>query len=217
MILVNSANGQQGKLLVPKLIKAGLRVRACVQSEGSAAELRAAGVADVIVGDIGDLDVVAQAIRGVEKVYHICGRACRPPAPRSGSSGPVRRNAESHRLSGDLARRRWSPGPRAETRNHPQRWFSLARKERCICFDSASSHFPCPMSATGARVCIATAAFLLLMIVEPVLGVYGFGRGWAEQIFALAQPAGLLGLAGQILFAVSPLMRHRERLQDRAI
>ena len=45
---------------------------------------------------------------------------------------------------------------------------------------------------------------------------YGFGRGWTEQIYALAHPAGLLGLAGQILFAVSPLMRHRERLQDRA-
>jgi uncharacterized protein YbjT (DUF2867 family) len=72
MILVNAANGQQGKLLVPKLIKQGLAVRACVQSDQSAAELRAIGVKDVIVGDISQPAVIAQAIRGVEQVYHVC-------------------------------------------------------------------------------------------------------------------------------------------------
>lgn len=72
MILVNAANGQQGKLLVPKLVQAGLPVRACVQSERSAAELAAAGVTDVVVGDIGDPDHIARAIRGAEKVYHVC-------------------------------------------------------------------------------------------------------------------------------------------------
>jgi uncharacterized protein YbjT (DUF2867 family) len=72
MILVNAANGQQGKLLVPKLLKAGLDVRACVQSERSAAELRAGGVADVVVGEIGDPDLIARAIKGIEKVYHVC-------------------------------------------------------------------------------------------------------------------------------------------------
>lgn len=71
MILVNAANGQQGRLLVPKLIAAGLQVRACVQSEQSAAELRAAGVYDVIIGDISQPDVIARAIRGVKKVYHV--------------------------------------------------------------------------------------------------------------------------------------------------
>ncbi len=72
MILINAANGQQGKLLVPKLLKAGVKLRACVQSERSAAELRAAGVADVIVGDISDPEVIARAVCGVEKIYHIC-------------------------------------------------------------------------------------------------------------------------------------------------
>ena len=72
MILVNAANGQQGKLRVPKLIAAGLQVRACVQSERSAAELRVAGVSDVIIGDISQPDVIARAIRGIEKVYHVC-------------------------------------------------------------------------------------------------------------------------------------------------
>ncbi|WP_174296926.1 SDR family oxidoreductase [Sphingomonas bacterium] len=72
MILVNAANGQQGKLLVPKLIAQGLDVRACVRSEASAADLRAAGVKDVVVGDISQPDVIARAIRGVDKVYHVC-------------------------------------------------------------------------------------------------------------------------------------------------
>ena len=72
MILVNAANGQQGKLLVPKLLAAGQEVRACVRSERSAGELRAAGVTDVVVGDISQPDVIAQAIRGVDTVYHVC-------------------------------------------------------------------------------------------------------------------------------------------------
>ncbi len=72
MILVNAANGQQGKLLVPKLIEKGAEVRACVQSERSAAELRAAGVTDVVIGDISDPELIARALHGVAKVYHVC-------------------------------------------------------------------------------------------------------------------------------------------------
>jgi uncharacterized protein YbjT (DUF2867 family) len=72
MILVNAANGQQGKLLVPKLINAGIPVRAFVQSERSAAELRASGVSDVVIGDISDPGLMARALHGIEKVYHVC-------------------------------------------------------------------------------------------------------------------------------------------------
>ena len=72
MILVNAANGQQGRLLVPKLVKAGMAVRACVQSERSAAEMRDAGVADVLVGEISQPDLIARAVAGAEKVYHVC-------------------------------------------------------------------------------------------------------------------------------------------------
>ena len=72
MILVNAANGQQGRLLVPKLLRQGQDVRACVRSERSAAELRAAGVADVVVGDISQPEVIARAIRGVDAIYHVC-------------------------------------------------------------------------------------------------------------------------------------------------
>ena len=72
MILVNAANGQQGKLLVPKLLAAGLPVRACVQSEASAVILRHAGVAEVVVGDIASPELIARAVDGAEKVYHVC-------------------------------------------------------------------------------------------------------------------------------------------------
>ncbi len=71
MILVTAANGNQGKLLVPRLLAAGHRVRASVQSEASADVLRGAGVADVVVGDLADPGVLARAVRGVERVYHV--------------------------------------------------------------------------------------------------------------------------------------------------
>lgn len=71
MILVTAANGNQGKLLIPRLLAAGVRVRACVRSEASAAAMRLAGVADVIVGDITQPDVMARATHAVDKVYHV--------------------------------------------------------------------------------------------------------------------------------------------------
>lgn len=71
MILVTAAHGNQGKLLVPKLLSAGLQVRAAVQSETSAILLRATGVTDVVIGDLSDPEVQRRAIRGVQKVYHV--------------------------------------------------------------------------------------------------------------------------------------------------
>ncbi len=71
MILVMAANGNQGKLLIPRLLAAGGNVRACVRSDSSAKALRAAGVSDTIVGDIIDPTVLARAMSGVEKVYHV--------------------------------------------------------------------------------------------------------------------------------------------------
>jgi uncharacterized protein YbjT (DUF2867 family) len=71
VILVTAANGNQGRLLVPKLLAAEQPVRACVQSQASAEHLRALGVQEVVVGDITDPAVLATAIRGVQKVYHV--------------------------------------------------------------------------------------------------------------------------------------------------
>lgn len=71
MILVTAAAGNQGRLLVPKLLAAGLPVRAIVRSEASAARLRTLGVDDVLVGDLASPAVQRRAVRGVQKVYHV--------------------------------------------------------------------------------------------------------------------------------------------------
>ncbi|MCB2013391.1 MAG: NmrA family NAD(P)-binding protein [Sphingobium sp.] len=71
MILVTSANGNQGKQLLPRLTAAGLAVRALVRTEASAEALAATGINDIIVGDMGNPAVLAQAMQGIEKVYHI--------------------------------------------------------------------------------------------------------------------------------------------------
>ena len=71
MILITAANGNQGKLLVPKVLASGMKVRACVQSAASASCLTEIGVDDVIVGDISQPDIAARAVAGVEKIYHI--------------------------------------------------------------------------------------------------------------------------------------------------
>src|ERR1700677_1122684 len=71
MILVTAAFGNQGKLLVPKLLAAGQHVRACVQSKSSAESLRALGVQDIVVGDISEPATMQRAVRGVDKIYHV--------------------------------------------------------------------------------------------------------------------------------------------------
>lgn len=71
MLLITAANGNQGKLLVPKLLAAGIPFRACVQSESSAARLRGMGVTDILQGDLTDPAVLERAMQGVRTVYHI--------------------------------------------------------------------------------------------------------------------------------------------------
>jgi len=71
MILITSANGNQGKRLIPKLLAAGHRVRACVRTEESARNLREQGVQQVLVGDLADAAFIAEAVRGVASLYHI--------------------------------------------------------------------------------------------------------------------------------------------------
>jgi uncharacterized protein YbjT (DUF2867 family) len=77
LLLVTAAHGNQGKLLIPRLLAAGANLRACVRSDESARILRTAGVTDLVVGDLSDPAVLAQAMNGVEKVYYI-GPALHP-------------------------------------------------------------------------------------------------------------------------------------------
>jgi uncharacterized protein YbjT (DUF2867 family) len=69
MILVSAAHGNQGRLLVPKLLAAGLPVRACVQSQASAGRLRALGEQEVVVGDLSEPLLAAEAVHGVQKAW----------------------------------------------------------------------------------------------------------------------------------------------------
>src|SRR5271170_528055 len=71
VILVTAANGNQGKRLIPKLIGAELPVRACVSTQASADHLQQLGVTEVVVGDICDPSVASDAVRGVDKIYHV--------------------------------------------------------------------------------------------------------------------------------------------------
>ena len=58
------------------------------------------------------------------------------------------------------------------------------------------------------RLAMGGIAFLLLMAAEALIGT-AFGRGLAAQIRELTSAAGLLGLAGQIAFALFPLLQLR--------
>jgi uncharacterized protein YbjT (DUF2867 family) len=71
MILVTSANGNQGKHLIPKLQRAGEEFRCAVRTATSAEQLRLKGVREVVVGDLADPSFVAAAMHGVRLVYHI--------------------------------------------------------------------------------------------------------------------------------------------------
>jgi uncharacterized protein YbjT (DUF2867 family) len=72
MIVVNAANGQQGKLLIPKLLAKGLEVRACVRSKDSAEALKKLGASDVVIGEIDDPATIDRALNGADTVYHLC-------------------------------------------------------------------------------------------------------------------------------------------------
>lgn len=58
----------------------------------------------------------------------------------------------------------------------------------------------------GPRLAMGVLAFLLLMLAELALGLGGFGQSVADYVAALARPAGLLGLAGQAVFGLMPLL-----------
>jgi uncharacterized protein YbjT (DUF2867 family) len=58
-------------------------LRAVVRSDESARTLRAAGVTDIVAGDLSEPDVLAQAMRGVEQVYYV-GPALHPRERETG-------------------------------------------------------------------------------------------------------------------------------------
>lgn len=59
------------------------------------------------------------------------------------------------------------------------------------------------------RAAVGAVAFALLMLAELTLAIGLFGRSPNEQLAHFATPPGLLGLAGQILFGLFPIVRPR--------
>jgi hypothetical protein len=58
------------------------------------------------------------------------------------------------------------------------------------------------------RVLMGGTAFILLMVAELAMSIWLFGRSPAAYATGLATSAGVLGLAGQIAFALLPLIHH---------
>lgn len=70
-VLVTAAHGNQGRLLIPLLAKAGITVRALHVSPRSAAPIKALGAAEVITADAADRAVLDRAMKGIDAVYYI--------------------------------------------------------------------------------------------------------------------------------------------------
>ena len=49
--------------------------------------------------------------------------------------------------------------------------------------------------------------FLVLMSAEFGLGAVVFGRSLMDQVSAYGSPAGAIGLAGQVIFAIFPVVQ----------
>jgi len=70
------------------------------------------------------------------------------------------------------------------------------------------AHFQVPPSAEP-RLTMGAIAFALLMLAELLLSLTLFNRSMNEYVAALGTPQGLLGLAGQVLFGLMPVIRNR--------
>lgn len=64
--------------------------------------------------------------------------------------------------------------------------------------------------AIGGRLAMGGLAFVLLVGAELLLAVAGFGATSADFFRAYATPAGMVGLAAQLVFAAMPLVASRK-------
>ena len=62
-------------------------------------------------------------------------------------------------------------------------------------------------SHLSTRLVMSASAFVLLILVETALGMVAFGQPPAMQMAALRETAGLVGLGGQVTFALFPLIQ----------
>jgi hypothetical protein len=64
-------------------------------------------------------------------------------------------------------------------------------------------------AALSARLTMGTLAFVLVMLAEVAVSVFAFQNTLVEHIAAYRTTPALLGLAGQIVFALFPAMQLR--------
>lgn len=62
--------------------------------------------------------------------------------------------------------------------------------------------------AAAPRLVMGGTAFALLILAEFALAVLAFGQAPAAYAARLSSPAGLIGFAGQVIFALMPLIHH---------
>ena len=72
MILVTGAGGKTGRAVISALVALRQPVRALVHREGNVPAVESLGAKQVVVGDMRSKTVVADALREVDSVYHIC-------------------------------------------------------------------------------------------------------------------------------------------------
>lgn len=72
MILLTGAAGKTGRAVLAALRDRGAEVRAFVRRQDQETVLRAAGAAEVVVGDLADAALYQRAAHGVSAIYHIC-------------------------------------------------------------------------------------------------------------------------------------------------
>ncbi|MBA2933145.1 NmrA family NAD(P)-binding protein [Sphingomonas sp. CGMCC 1.13654] len=70
-ILVVGASGKFAGLVVPELAARGANIRGMVHKAADISAVREAGAQEVVVGDLGDPDSVAAALKGVGRVFYV--------------------------------------------------------------------------------------------------------------------------------------------------
>ena len=72
MVLVTGAGGKTGLAVIRALKQAGLETRALVNRERYIDKVLNAGAVDIAIGDMRELDILDNAMRDIESIYHIC-------------------------------------------------------------------------------------------------------------------------------------------------
>jgi NAD(P)H dehydrogenase (quinone) len=72
MILITGAAGKTGKAVLRALTKEGQPVKALIFRREQIQEVEELGAKEVLAGDMRDLEILEQAMKGVHSVYHIC-------------------------------------------------------------------------------------------------------------------------------------------------